>query len=132
MMKKLLTATAIGLALLTWHTSCTQQPKAPEAFTPIKVETPARPAGQEDVIQLVTPKIDTVRVGFIGLVMLPIYLGFFAGVSLFIYFSFTKDFEIQNIVFTQAYSEKYKFKNSKLQDSFEAWQRKKINSGEIK
>mgnify|MGYP000514965935 CR=1 FL=1 len=69
MMKKLLTATAIGLALLTWHTSCTQQPKAPEAFTPIKVETPARPAGQEDVIQLVTPKIDTVRVGFIGLGM---------------------------------------------------------------
>ena len=50
MMKKLLTATAIGLALLTWHTSCTLQPKAPEAFTPIKVETPARPAGQEDVI----------------------------------------------------------------------------------
>ena len=68
-MKKLFTVTAIGLALLTWHTSCTQQPKAPEAFTPIKVETPARPAGQEDVIQLVTPKIDTVRVGFIGLGM---------------------------------------------------------------
>ena len=68
-MKKLFTVTAIGLALLTWHTSCTQQPKAPEAFTPIKVETPVRPAGQEDVIQLVTPKIDTVRVGFIGLGM---------------------------------------------------------------
>ena len=67
-----------------------------------------------------------------GLIMLPIYLGFFAGLSLFIYFSFTKDFEIQNIVFTQAYSEKYKFKNPKLQDSFESWQRKKINSGEIK
>ena len=47
-MKKLFTVTAIGLALLTWHTSCTLQPKAPEAFTPIKVETPARPAGQED------------------------------------------------------------------------------------
>ncbi len=57
-MKKLFTVTAIGLALLTWHTSCTLQPKAPEAFTPIKVETPARPAGQEDVIQLVTPKIE--------------------------------------------------------------------------
>lgn len=68
-MKKLFTVMAIGLALLTWHTSCTLQPKAPEAFTPIKVETPARPAGQEDVIQLVTPKIDTVRVGFIGLGM---------------------------------------------------------------
>ena len=68
-MKKLFTVTAIGLALLTWHTSCTLQPKAPEAFTPIKVETPARPAGQEDVIQLVTPKLETVRVGFIGLGM---------------------------------------------------------------
>ena len=68
-MKKPFTVTAIGLALLTWHTSCTLQPKAPEAFTPIKVETPARPAGQEDVIQLVAPKIDTVRVGFIGLGM---------------------------------------------------------------
>ena len=68
-MKKLFTVTAIGLALLTWHTSCTLQPKAPEAFTPIKVETPARPAGHEDVIQLVAPKIDTVRVGFIGLGM---------------------------------------------------------------
>ena len=32
-----------------------------------------------------------------SLVMLPIYLGFFTGLSLFIYFSFTKDFEIQNI-----------------------------------
>lgn len=77
-MKKLFTVTAIGLALLTWHTSCTLQPKAPEAFTPIKVETPARPAGQEDVIQLVTPKIDTVRVGFIGLecvVLVPWHAG---------------------------------------------------------
>ena len=69
MMKKLFTVAAIGLTLLTCHTSCTQQQKAQEAFAPIKVETPARPAGQEDVIQLVTPKIDTVRVGFIGLGM---------------------------------------------------------------
>ena len=69
MMKKLFTVAAIGLTLLTCHTSCTQQQKAQEAFTPIKVETPARPAGQEDVIQLVAPKIDTVRVGFIGLGM---------------------------------------------------------------
>ena len=69
MMKKLFTVAAIGLTLLTCHTSCTQQQKAQEAFAPIKVETPARPAGQEDVIQLVAPKIDTVRVGFIGLGM---------------------------------------------------------------
>ncbi|MDR0892407.1 MAG: Gfo/Idh/MocA family oxidoreductase [Mediterranea sp.] len=38
-------------------------------YSPIKVETPARPAGQKDVINLVTPKLDTVRVGFIGLGM---------------------------------------------------------------
>lgn len=62
-MKKLLSVAAFGLALLTWQTSCTPPQKAQEAFAPIKVETPERPAGQEDVIQLVTPKIDTVRVG---------------------------------------------------------------------
>lgn len=35
----------------------------------IKVPVPERPAGQEDVIGLVTEKLDTVRVGFIGLGM---------------------------------------------------------------
>ena len=33
------------------------------------MDTPARPANQQDVIQLVTPKLETVRVGFIGLGM---------------------------------------------------------------
>lgn len=36
---------------------------------PISVKTPIRPAGQEDVIGLVTPKLEKVRVGFIGLGM---------------------------------------------------------------
>lgn len=36
---------------------------------PLVVATPERPSGQEDVIQLTTPKMDTVRVGFIGLGM---------------------------------------------------------------
>lgn len=71
--------------------------------------------------------------GFIfNLVLLPIFIGFFAGLAVFLYFSFKKDFEIQNIVFTQAHSEKYKFKSPKLQDSYESWQRKRINNGEIK
>ncbi len=70
--------------------------------------------------------------GIFSLVMLPIFLGFFAGLGVFIYLSFKKDFEIQNIVFTQAYNEKYKFKEPKLKDSYEAWYRKKIDSGEIK
>lgn len=67
-MKKLLSTLAIGFALLTIQTSCTEKAKT-EAFAPIKVETPARPADQEDVLELVTPKMDTVRVGFIGLGM---------------------------------------------------------------
>ena len=40
-----------------------------DTVQPIVVETPVRPAGQEDVIRLTAPKIDTVRVGFIGLGM---------------------------------------------------------------
>lgn len=35
----------------------------------IVVDTPERPAGQKDAINLVTPKIQTVRVGFVGLGM---------------------------------------------------------------
>lgn len=35
----------------------------------IKVPVPERPAGQEDVLGLTTPKLETVRVGFIGLGM---------------------------------------------------------------
>ena len=54
-MKRLLLNTLIGLALLTCQTSFAQKTKA--KFSPIKVETPARPANQQDVIQLVTPKL---------------------------------------------------------------------------
>ena len=36
---------------------------------PIRIETPERPAGQEDVIGLTAPAMDTVRVGIIGLGM---------------------------------------------------------------
>lgn len=35
----------------------------------IVVDTPTRPAGQQDVINLATPKVQTVRVGFVGLGM---------------------------------------------------------------
>jgi predicted dehydrogenase len=33
----------------------------------VKVETPARPAGQENVLGLTVPAMDTVRVGFVGI-----------------------------------------------------------------
>lgn len=36
---------------------------------PVHVKVPARPAGQKHVLGLVTPKLETVRVGFIGLGM---------------------------------------------------------------
>ena len=52
-MKKLLLNTLIGLALLTSQTSFAKKTKA--KISPIKVETHARPANQQDVIQLFTP-----------------------------------------------------------------------------
>ena len=66
-MRKLLTTVAIGLALLTSPIGYAQNAKT--GFTPLKVSVPSRPSDQEDVIQLVTPKLETVRVGFIGLGM---------------------------------------------------------------
>ncbi len=62
---------SIGCALICLA-SCTSFPKEDPVVTeyvPIKVTVPKRPAGQENVIQLTTPKLDTVRVGFIGLGM---------------------------------------------------------------
>lgn len=70
MIKKIFIVVAFSLTLLTW-TGCVKlnYKTQTEYTTTIKVETPTRPAGQEDVIQLTAPKIDTVRVGFIGLGM---------------------------------------------------------------
>lgn len=68
-MKKLFIACAASLALSIALAGCNSQPQGTAVGTPIKVETPERPAGQEDVIQLTAPKLDTVRVGFIGLGM---------------------------------------------------------------
>ena len=38
-------------------------------YEPLKTEVPTRPAGQKDVLGLTAPKMETVRVGFIGLGM---------------------------------------------------------------
>ena len=40
-----------------------------DPYAPIKVETPQRPEGQEDMLAFRAPAIDTVRVGFVGLGM---------------------------------------------------------------
>lgn len=40
-----------------------------KTFAPIEVAVPERPAGQQDVIKLTTPKLEEVRIGIIGLGM---------------------------------------------------------------
>ncbi|MDR1004229.1 MAG: Gfo/Idh/MocA family oxidoreductase [Prevotellaceae bacterium] len=69
-MKKLIVYLPLVLALLTvGMSSCSLKQQTTGSYAPLTVETPARPAGQSDVLNLVTPKMDTVRVGFIGLGM---------------------------------------------------------------
>lgn len=66
-MRKILLIIIVGLFLLTSIDGYAQKSKV--VRFPIQTEIPVRPAGQLDVIQLTAPKIDTVRVGFIGLGM---------------------------------------------------------------
>ena len=53
------------MLLMCW--SCA--PKSMAKYTPIEVKVPERPKGQTDVVGLRAPRLDTVRVGFIGLGM---------------------------------------------------------------
>ncbi len=65
-MKRLLVI--LMLAVTIW--SCqTQKENKTDVRKPIKTDVPERPAGQKDVINLTAPKLDVVRVGFIGLGM---------------------------------------------------------------
>lgn len=67
-MFKILSFLAAGLLLVSCQ--CGQQADAAgKKVNPIVVATPERPAGQTDVVGLTAPKLDTVRVGFIGLGM---------------------------------------------------------------
>lgn len=67
-MFKIFSFLVAGLLLMSCN--CEQQADAAgKKVNPIVVETPQRPAGQMDVVGLTAPKIDTVRVGFIGLGM---------------------------------------------------------------
>ena len=67
-MKKILSIVLIALITLTAGFSGSAV-SAAKVVKPIKTATPARPKGQTDVVNLVTPKLDVVRVGFIGLGM---------------------------------------------------------------
>ncbi len=61
--------TVIILVVLVLVGCNTGSPNKNGAFEPIQTEVPKRPAGQRHVLGLSTPKLDTVRVGFIGLGM---------------------------------------------------------------
>lgn len=67
-MQKNLATLAIMLATILF-VGCHGNISTKESFEPIQTDVPARPSGQKDVIGLTVPKIDTVRVGFIGLGM---------------------------------------------------------------
>lgn len=63
--KSLLLCGAMALASIA--TSCSKPDT--DKTAPVRVETPGRPAGQEDMIAFAATPLDTVRVGFIGLGM---------------------------------------------------------------
>ena len=71
MQKRIILAAFLWAIIL--FVGCASGSKAPkeekDIFQPILTDIPERPAGQKDVLGLVTPKLDTVRVGFIGLGM---------------------------------------------------------------
>ncbi len=69
-MRKQLTTLSILLATVFLFSCTNGGTKGQQGnYQPIRTEVPERPAGQKDVLGLVTEKLDTVRVGFIGLGM---------------------------------------------------------------
>lgn len=56
---------SITVLLLSCLMGCntSTQTKEGKVYAPIEVETPERPAGQQDVVGLTVPKMETVRVG---------------------------------------------------------------------
>lgn len=67
-MKKVLSLMLVAILVLSACTSTKTMSKG-KAVQPIQTVIPKRPAGQKHVLQLRTPKMDVVRVGFIGLGM---------------------------------------------------------------
>lgn len=66
---KLLFLVPVVFAFLLQGCGSTKQGSSAGSFKPIVVPTPARPAGQQDMLAFAAPKVPVVRVGFIGLGM---------------------------------------------------------------
>ena len=83
-------------------------------------------------LQMIIDFLRTIIGVALKLLMYPIIFG--GGLALLIYslLAIKKDIENKNIVFAQAYEEKYMFKSPKLKESYEDWTRRMIKNGEIK
>ena len=68
-MKKRLSFICAAIAFFSFAASAVTAQQLDKKYAPIEVVTPARPAGQQDVIGLTAPKLKTVRIGVIGLGM---------------------------------------------------------------
>lgn len=68
-MYKILSSLAVGVAMMALSGCCCPRQDSPGARGPVEAASPERPAGQEHVVGLVVPPLDTVRVGFVGLGM---------------------------------------------------------------
>ncbi len=67
-MKKHVILLPISILIIALSIQCSiKTPKAENGL--IRIESPVRPAGQQDAILMTAPKLDVVRVGFIGLGM---------------------------------------------------------------
>lgn len=59
-------------------------------------------------------------------------LGFVIGMFIAVYFDAKKEDKIIEVVFEQAFEEKYKFKNSDLQNKYVEWSKEKLLNGDKK
>ena len=68
-MKKLFYLLMLAVLFTGCTTATGENSKTNSNYEPLTTEVPTRPSGQKDVLGLTVPKIETVRVGFIGLGM---------------------------------------------------------------
>ena len=59
-------------------------------------------------------------------------LGFVIGMFIAVYFDVKKEDKIREVIFEQALVEKYKFRNSELQNKYVEWSKEKLLNGDKK
>ena len=59
-------------------------------------------------------------------------LGFVIGMVILVHFDVKKEDKIREVIFEQALVEKYKFRNSELQNKYVEWSKEKLLNGDKK